>query len=52
MEFDKYNQSIYDNPLALNIAIIPIRSTFGALVGALSFTIYQIIIFRIVVEYD
>ena len=31
---------------------MPIRSSLGSLVTAFSFIIYQIIIFRIIVEYD
>jgi len=49
-EYENYNQSVYYNNDKLRV--IPIRGTLGALVTALSFIIYQIIIFRIIVEYD
>lgn len=50
-EYNKYNLSVYSES-DLNIRIVPIRTTLGALVSALSFIIYQIIILRIIVELD
>ena len=40
-EHNKYNESTF-----------PVRTTLGALITAISFITYQIIIMRIIVEYD
>jgi putative Mn2+ efflux pump MntP len=50
--YDENNREIYSEDPSNKIRILPIKTSLGSLVSGMSFIIYHIIIYRVIVEYD